>query len=501
MRGSELRPLTAAGGATLESNRLSAMHVKLDCSGELPPPNLFDGTYELTSLMGQGSMGEVWRARNVNLDKEVAIKLVKLEGGDPSADVRLRNEARLAAKMNHPNVVGVYDAGVAGDGRYYLVMELLEGHDLRQILDRQQTLPAVEAVQILLPVLAGLDCAHRRSIVHRDIKPDNIFLASSEGSTVPKLVDFGIALGRDLPSAVRTTRTGVFLGTPLYMAPEQVAGALDLDERADIWAVATVLYELISGRVPFASDELRVLFSSITCAEVPPIDESLCDAELAAILMRGLAKNPKERWSSARDMARALVAWLTARGVTEDVSGDSLEKTWISGTLRRTGLGSLPPSAGAPFKVSPRALNTAGSASARHSFSKLSWSLALGASSLLIGALLVFSGMRPDRLVDVEPVLAVTAPGYTSPAPVDLKIPASVPETAKRESPPQPAPSAEQSVREVSASEKLERSAQGARRPAVARDAAKDVAEPPAPAPSAPVAEVRRPQVDPTWGF
>lgn len=361
------------------------------------PPILFDGAYELVELMGEGAMGAVWRARNVNLDKQVAVKLVKLASSDPSAHTRLRNEARLAAKITHVNVVGVFDTGVTDDGSYYLVMELLDGNDLGHLLEGRGSVPAVEAVQIILPILAGLECAHKRKVLHRDIKPENIFMARTEDGVVPKLVDFGIALAGDVPQDMRTTRIGSLLGTPLYMAPEQARGSLDLDERTDLWAVATVLYELIAGQAPFAGDSLQALFFAIACHPAPPIDEAVCDAELAAILSRGLAKDADHRWSTAREMGVALAHWLASYGVHHDISGEPVEKVW----LRAGSIPAPPSSSRSPLDshtvIPPLATSVAQSRPGRW-FRRVPGRWALAAAALLGFAYYSF-GTMPSQAV------------------------------------------------------------------------------------------------------
>jgi serine/threonine-protein kinase len=211
-----------------------------------------------------------------------------------------------------------------------MVMELLEGRDLSQYLaDRGGSLPAAEAVALVLPLLAGLDCAHRKKILHRDIKPENVFLTVSEDGVVPKLVDFGIALANDVPKDLRATRVGSLLGTPLYMAPEQVRGSLEVDERTDLWAVCTVLYEAIAGRAPFQSDNLQSLFFAITCHPLPTLPSDICDDDLAAILSRGLEKDPARRFASARELGAALAAWGRARGLTSDSMGQPLDAPWL----------------------------------------------------------------------------------------------------------------------------------------------------------------------------
>ncbi|HVZ30799.1 MAG TPA: serine/threonine-protein kinase, partial [Polyangiaceae bacterium] len=225
---------------------------------ELPPASrrvygkgdLIDGKYELEELIGMGGMGTVWTARNATLGVRRAVKLIRSDAGTIESTDRLLHEAQAAARLADPATVRVFDYGKTAEGDPYIVMELLEGEDLMSIINRRERLSPIKAVRVLLPVIRALGMAHAHGIVHRDLKPENIFLARlPDGRVQPKLLDFGIAKRKDA-SDLRLTTAGSVVGSPLYMAPEQARGE-DVDERADIWALAVVLYEAIAGQPPF----------------------------------------------------------------------------------------------------------------------------------------------------------------------------------------------------------------------------------------------------------
>ncbi len=284
--------------------------------------------YRLIEQLGAGAMGTVWRARDERLGRMIALKLVHTAGLDANDLDRVHREARLTASVDHANVVTVHDTGTTADGDFYMVMELLDGEDLLDYTQDSGQRTAEETVQLLLPVLAGMKAAHRSNILHRDIKPANVFIANVDGRTVPKLVDFGVALRADQPSSHRLTQAGHLLGTPLYMAPEQLEGAANVAATTDIWAFTIVLYEALCGKVPFEGSNLSSLFLSILTEELPALAETVGDPDLDYILQKGAAKKAEDRWQSADEMAQALVHWLLAHGVTRDVSGDAIDK-WL----------------------------------------------------------------------------------------------------------------------------------------------------------------------------
>lgn len=289
------------------------------------------GKYELIRPLGQGGMGAVWVALNRDLDTHVAIKLIRPGLDAAFVSERFVAEARLAARVEHPAIVSVFDLGHTERRVPYIVMELLRGDDLRTLLEQRTRLPATYAVQLLLPVAEALATAHAKGVVHRDLKPENIFVAQLDDRVQPKVVDFGIAKAES--PGRRITRSGAVVGSPDYMSPEQARGLEDVDQRADVWAFSVVLYECLTGSPPFADSSYEALLRDIVEKPVKPIMElGVADPELWAILERGLAKDREQRYSKMRELGRALAHWLRARWIDEDVCGQSLRASWLRET-------------------------------------------------------------------------------------------------------------------------------------------------------------------------
>lgn len=289
------------------------------------------GKYQLSRLLGAGGMGAVWAAVNLQLEATVAIKLLLRAGAERELwTLRLKQEARATARLNHPAIVRVFDVGESERGEAFIVMELLNGQSLGARLANIGPMPAMEAVQLLLPVADALAVAHAKGIVHRDLKPDNIILVEEDGRLSPKLVDFGIAkLAAPPEGHAPLTQANTVLGSPDYMSPEQARGRHDVDHRSDVWSFCVVLYEMMSGRTPFGGPNYNALLRSIIEDDPPPLDAA-CDGELWAILRRGLEKEPSKRFESMRALGRELAIWSLRRGVTEDVAGRSLEAKWLA---------------------------------------------------------------------------------------------------------------------------------------------------------------------------
>ena len=297
------------------------------------PGYLVAGKYQLESELGQGGMGIVWRARNVALDAPVAIKVVRAASDKAKLSGRLIQEARAAAKLTHPAIVKVFDVGETENGDPFIVMELLEGDSLGRILETGGRLPAVQAVQTLLPIIDALWLAHGKGIVHRDIKPDNVFIVQNEGAIQPTLVDFGIVKLQGVEAESHLTNAGDVLGSPDYMSPEQARGQDDVSHLTDVWSICVVLYETIAGRTPFKGANYNALLRQIV-EDAPPSlrDLAAADAELSAIVACGLSKEPDERQASMGALGRQLATWLLQQGVSEDICGSTLETKWLRGT-------------------------------------------------------------------------------------------------------------------------------------------------------------------------
>jgi serine/threonine-protein kinase len=296
--------------------------------------DLIGKRYRLVRQIGEGAMGTVWVAHNELLDIDVAIKLLRVDNrkADPTRLYkRLLREARAAARLGHPGIVRVFDFGQTEDKAPYIVMELLEGESLADLLARVPRMEVVPGIKFILPVIDALAMAHGRGIIHRDIKPENIFLSKDEyGRMQPKIVDFGVA--RFAEAGRSLTRSGALLGTPDYMSPEQARGEPEIDHRVDIWALAIVIYELITGRRPFARDATNYLavLRAIVHEPAPPIlNFGVGDAALWLIIERGLKKRARDRWETMRVLGEALALWLYERGEREDAIGASLKTTWL----------------------------------------------------------------------------------------------------------------------------------------------------------------------------
>jgi eukaryotic-like serine/threonine-protein kinase len=327
--------------------------------GKLGVGSVIDGKYRLERLLGEGGMGAVWAAHHLQLDLPVAIKLLRSGPDRNLLSERLKVEARAAARLVHPAIVRVFDVDTSETGEPYIVMELLEGESFSDLLDRGR-LSGASAVQLLLPIADALALAHAKGILHRDIKPHNVFLERrGEGPLQPKLLDFGIAklTSGPLPSG-SLTDTGVLLGSPDYMSPEQARGETNIDYRADIWQFAVVLYEAITQETPFSGENYNALMRAIVEHEPRPlpVDENV-DARLADLVTWGLAKAREARPGSIHELGRALAQWLLDRGVTEDVCGQPLEAKWISRSVQRSHslvqLDTPAPSLASPLAVTP----------------------------------------------------------------------------------------------------------------------------------------------------
>ena len=276
----------------------------------VPHDRTIAGKYRLLRLIGEGGMGSVYEAEHLGLGMRVAIKLLAESFSEDQVFVkRFRREARAAGAVNHENVVTVTDTGTDEDGIPFLVMELLDGESLASVLRRARTLTPESAAGIAYQVLAGLGAAHEKGVVHRDLKPANVFLVpNAEGRQRVKLLDFGISkFAADVTNQV--TQDGAVIGTPSYMAPEQVKGRPDVDGRADLYAVGVMLYRMVCGRLPFAAKQTRDIYERILSGNpIPPRQyrEDL-SPQVEAVMLQAMALRPEDRFQTAAEFQLALI--------------------------------------------------------------------------------------------------------------------------------------------------------------------------------------------------
>ncbi|MEZ5401566.1 MAG: serine/threonine-protein kinase [Bryobacteraceae bacterium] len=293
------------------------------------------GSYELLDLLGEGGMGEVWRARHRLLVREAAVKLIRPErlGPQTGSDIdavrrRFEREARATAALNSPFTVAVHDYGVADDGSFYYVMELLRGLDLEGLVEKFGPVSARRAVYILIQVCDSLAEAHAAGLTHRDVKPRNIFLCRlGTNYDCVKVLDFGLVKVRSASGESRLTREGVTTGTPAYMSPEMALGHHDVDARTDIYATGCVAYWLLTGQLVFdAPNALSMALEHVQRAPVRPSQRTEIDIPpvLEEIVMRCLEKDPAKRPQSARE----LKTLLERTPLAEEWTNDLAEEWW-----------------------------------------------------------------------------------------------------------------------------------------------------------------------------
>ncbi|WP_437716725.1 protein kinase [Sorangium sp. So ce448] len=326
------------------------------------------GKYRVEQIVGAGAMGTIVAAWHLELEQRVAMKFLhslRADGGDPAE--RFRREARALARIKSEHVARVLDVGSLEGGMPYMVMEFLEGNDLAHEIRARGPLPVMEAVGYMLQALDAMAEAHATGIVHRDLKPANLFLSlRPDGDRVIKVLDFGISksllgISRD---QVALTQTASLLGSPLYMSPEQVRSARDVDTRADIWSLGVILYEMLTGRTPYDGDSVAQLFHALLYDNAAPVSQLRPDVprELDAVVMHCLAKEREQRWANVGDLAAALLPFGPATGhmhvdrarrmlgSSSDIARPSLLQTGVpSGGAQGTGSRPSIPHGGPPF--------------------------------------------------------------------------------------------------------------------------------------------------------
>ncbi|AGA31502.1 serine/threonine-protein kinase [Singulisphaera acidiphila] len=298
--------LVLAVGSTFGARTISRLRRQVAEARQL-------GQYRLRQRIGSGGMGEVYLAEHQLLKRPCALKLIRPEEvADPNALARFEREVQLTATLSHPNTVEVFDYGRTEDGTYYYVMEYLPGLSLAELVERHGPVPPERAVYLLRQVCLALREAHGVGLIHRDVKPSNIFAARRGGmDDVAKLLDFGLVRPTPVATTPRTSqlsREGQILGTPLFMSPEQARGGLELDERSDIYSLGAVAYFLLAGRPPFDEDnEIGVIIAHARDPVIPPSQvRAGIPEDVERVVLRCLAKDPTDRYPDAESLERAL---------------------------------------------------------------------------------------------------------------------------------------------------------------------------------------------------
>ena len=327
---------------------------------------LLEGKYRVERLLGAGGMGSVWVAEHAMLGRPVAVKILDSTAKkDATAVQRFLREAQTAARLRSDHIVDVLDVGLFEDGTPYLVMELLEGETLAARIKGLGRLTQHEAASFVDQLLDGLGAAHAAGVIHRDIKPDNCFVLDKNERAHLKLLDFGISKVAGDPRELRMTKTGVVMGTPYYMAPEQARGSKDVDHRCDLYAAGAILYECVTGRVPFDAESVNELLFKIVLEPLTPASVHAPEVtpDFDALILRAMSREAGDRFQTAKAFREALTPWVGARSLG---SGNVMPPTGLRtpASLPAAGAGSSSPSSPSAPSPSPSSPSTPGSGNA-----------------------------------------------------------------------------------------------------------------------------------------
>jgi serine/threonine-protein kinase len=315
--------------------------------------DMIDEKYRIVRLLGEGGMGAVYEGENLRIHRRVAIKVLHSQvAANANAVARFEREAQAAGRIGSEHIVEVLDLGQLADGDRYMVMEFMDGQSLNARIRSLGRMTPVQLLPITVQLLEGLKAAHEAGIIHRDLKPDNVYLVKSKKGQADfvKLLDFGISKFNTGGGEFSMTRTGSVMGTPYYMAPEQAKGGREVDYRVDIYALGVILYEAVSGQVPFTADTFNELLFKIVLESPRPIEEVVpeLDPAFAAIIKKAMERDPNQRFQSCLEFDQALNAWAARASVPAPVQAaptalPSNLPQGTQGTWAQTGVSGAPP--------------------------------------------------------------------------------------------------------------------------------------------------------------
>ncbi len=379
----------------------------------LEPGQVIEGKYRIVRLLGEGGMGAVYEGENTAIQRKVAIKILHAAvAGNSDAVSRFEKEAQAAGRIGSDHITEVLDLGTLPNGDRFMVMEYLDGTTLSGRIQARGRLTPQECAPILVQLLEGLGAAHDAQIIHRDLKPDNVFLLKSKAGRKDfvKILDFGISKFNQLSGdgAMSMTRTGSVMGTPYYMSPEQAKGAKEIDARSDLYSVGVIVFESITGQVPFNADTFNELIFKIVLETAPPPETLVPDLDpaFANLVKRSMAREPTQRFQNAAEFQAAVVEWMQTGNVP------MFEESHT--TLGRGTMGSH---GGAPATPAPWSQGAGDAPAPKKSSAGLIGGIAAAALVVLAGG--GFLAMKLGGSKDPPPAPAATSSAEAPPHPAE----------------------------------------------------------------------------------